>query len=319
MTNPPSDIQQFTKMLTGKKIAVLMGGPGAEREVSLVSGKAVLEALLDLGLDATPVDVTTTEIHLPEGTDLAYNVIHGTFGEDGQLQDAMERLGVPYTGAGPASSKLAIDKTLAKEKFVAAGVPTARSETVALAPGTIPTLTISAPLVIKPPLEGSSVGIQIVKSQADLPAALAKAAEKYGTVLVEEFIEGKELTVGILDGKAMPIVQITPPEGVYDMDSKYPWLSGKKGSEYQCPADLDLETTMAVQAAAAAAHRALGIEVYSRVDVLLDSENRPFVLEANTIPGMTATSLLPKSAAAAGIPFPELCVTIAELSLKLRS
>ncbi|MBK1814806.1 D-alanine--D-alanine ligase [Luteolibacter yonseiensis] len=306
-------------MLTGKKIAVLMGGPGAEREVSLVSGKAVLEALLDLGLDATPVDVTTTEIHLPEGTDLAYNVIHGTFGEDGQLQDAMERLGVPYTGAGPASSKLAIDKTLAKEKFVAAGVPTARSETVALAPGTIPTLTISAPLVIKPPLEGSSVGIQIVKSQADLPAALAKAAEKYGTVLVEEFIEGKELTVGILDGKAMPIVQITPPEGVYDMDSKYPWLSGKKGSEYQCPADLDLETTMAVQAAAAAAHRALGIEVYSRVDVLLDSENRPFVLEANTIPGMTATSLLPKSAAAAGIPFPELCVTIAELSLKLRS
>lgn len=306
-------------MLTGKKIAVLMGGPGAEREVSLASGKAVLEALLGLGLDATAVDVTTTEIHLPEGTDLAYNVIHGTFGEDGQLQDIMERLGVPYTGAGSVSSKLAIDKTLAKERFIAAGVPTARSETVALSPGTEPALTINAPLVIKPPLEGSSVGIQIVRSQEELPAALATAAEKYGTVLIEEYIDGKELTVAILDGKAMPIVQITPPEGVYDMDSKYPWLSGKKGSEYQCPADLDLETTMAVQAAAAAAHRALGIEVYSRVDVLLDAENRPFVLEANTIPGMTATSLLPKSAAAAGISFPELCVTIAELSLKLRS
>jgi D-alanine-D-alanine ligase len=306
-------------MLTGKKIAVLMGGPGSEREVSLVSGKAVLKALLDLGLDATAVDVTTTEIHLPEGTDLAYNVIHGTFGEDGQLQDAMDRLGVPYTGAGSASSKLAINKTLSKEKFVAAGVPTARSETISLIPGTEPTLTISVPLVIKPPLEGSSVGIQIVKSQAELPAALAIAAEKYSTVLIEEYVAGKELTVGILDGKAMPIVQITPPEGVYDMDSKYPWLSGKKGSEYQCPADLDLETTIAVQAAAAAAHRSLGIEVYSRVDVLLDDENRPFVLEANTIPGMTATSLLPKSAAAAGISFPELCVTIAELSLKLRS
>jgi D-alanine-D-alanine ligase len=306
-------------MLSTKKIAVLMGGPGSEREVSLVSGKAVLKALLELGLDAVPVDVTATEINLPEGTDLAFNVIHGTFGEDGQLQDALEKLGVPYTGAGSASSKLAIDKSLSKEKFLAAGVPTARSETVSLSPGATPHLTIKAPLVIKPPLEGSSVGIQIVKSQNEIPGALLKAAEKYSEVLVEEFIEGKELTVGILDGKALPIVQITPPEGVYDMASKYPWLSGAKGSEYQCPADLDLETTMAVQAAATAAHHSLGVEIYSRVDVLLDSENRPFVLEANTIPGMTETSLLPKAAAAIGISFPELCRTIAELSLKLRS
>ena len=306
-------------MLSGKKIAVLMGGPGAEREVSLASGKAVLNALLGLGLDAVPVDVTTTQIDLPEGTDLAFNAIHGTFGEDGQLQDALEKLGVPYTGAGSASSKLAIHKSLAKEKFLAAGVPTARSETVSLSPGVVPNLTIKAPLVIKPPLEGSSVGIQIVKSEAELSNALLKAAEKYSEVLIEDFIEGKELTVGILDGKALPIVQITPPEGVYDMASKYPWLSGAKGSEYQCPAELDLETTMAVQAAATAAHRALGVEIYSRVDVLLDSQNRPFVLEANTIPGMTETSLLPKAAAATGISFPELCKIIAELSLQLRS
>ncbi len=306
-------------MLSTKKIAVLMGGPGSEREVSLASGNAVLKALLGLGLDAVGVDVTTTQIDLPEGTDLAFNVIHGTFGEDGQLQDAMEKLGVPYTGAGSVSSKLAIHKSLAKEKFLAAGVPTARSETVTLSPGVIPDLTIKAPLVIKPPLEGSSVGIQIVKSQHEVLGALLKAAEKYSEVLIEEFIEGKELTVGILDGKALPVVQITPPEGVYDMASKYPWLSGAKGSEYQCPADLDLETTMAVQAAAVAAHRSLGVEIYSRVDVLLDSQNRPFVLEANTIPGMTETSLLPKAAAATGISFPELCKTIAELSLQLRS
>lgn len=306
-------------MLSNKKIAVLMGGPGAEREVSLASGKAVLKALVDQGFDAVGVDVTTTEINLPEGIDLAFNVIHGTFGEDGQLQDAMEKLGVPYTGAGSASSKLAIHKSLAKEKFLAAGVPTARSETVSLSPGVVPALTISAPLVIKPPLEGSSVGIQIVKSQDEVASALLTAAEKYDEVLIEEFIQGKELTVGILDGKALPIVQITPPEGVYDMASKYPWLSGAKGSEYQCPADLDLETTIAVQAAATAAHRSLGVEIYSRVDVLLDDQNRPFVLEANTIPGMTETSLLPKAAAASGIPFPELCKTIAELSLKLRS
>jgi D-alanine-D-alanine ligase len=306
-------------MLTGKKIAVLMGGPGAEREVSLASGKAVLKALLGLGLDAVAVDVTTTHVDLPDGTDLAFNVIHGTFGEDGQLQDALEKLGVPYTGAGSVSSKLAIHKSRAKEKFLAAGVPTARSETVSLSPGVVPELTIQAPLVIKPPLEGSSVGIQIVKVQDEIPAALLKAAEKYNEVLIEEFIEGKELTVGILNNLTLPVVHIAPPGGVYDMASKYPWLSGAQGSEYFCPADLDLETTMAVQAAALAAHRSLGVEIYSRVDVLLDSQNRPFVLEANTIPGMTETSLLPKAAAATGISFPELCKTIAELSLKLRS
>ena len=306
-------------MLDGKKIAVLMGGPGSEREVSLASGKAVLKALLGLGLDAVAVDVTTTQIDLPPGTDLAFNVIHGTFGEDGQLQDALEKLGVPYTGAGSASSKLAIHKSRAKEKFLAAGVPTARSETVSLSRGQVPTLTIQVPLVIKPPLEGSSVGIQIVKVQDDVAGALLKAAEKYSEVLIEEFIEGKELTVGILNDLTLPIVHISPPDGVYDMASKYPWLSGAKGSEYVCPADLDLETTMAVQAAALAAHRSLGVEVYSRVDVLLDSQNRPFVLEANTIPGMTETSLLPKAAAAIGISFPELCKTIAEISLKLRS
>ena len=306
-------------MLSHKKIAVLMGGPGAEREVSLASGAAVLKALLGLGLHAVAVDVTTEEIKLPEGTDLGFNVIHGTFGEDGQLQDAMEKLGIPYTGAGSVSSKLAINKSLAKEKFLAAGVPTARSETVALSPGVVPVLTIQAPLVIKPPLEGSSVGIQVVKTQGEVSAALLKAAEKYSEVLIEEFIAGKELTVAILDGKALPIVQIIPPDGIYDMASKYPWLTGSKGSEYHCPADLDLETTMAVQAAAVAAHHSLGIEIYSRVDVLLDVENRPYVLEANTIPGMTETSLLPKAANAAGIPFPELCKIIAELSLQLRS
>lgn len=304
-------------MLLGKKIAVLMGGPGAEREVSLASGKAVLKALQDAGLDATGVDVTGTGIDLPAGTELAYNVIHGTFGEDGTLQELLEAQGIPYTGAGVASSRLAINKSLSKEKFLAAGVPTPRSETIALAPGLLPNLTIKAPLVIKPPLEGSSVGVQIIHDQEEVPGALLKAAEKYDEVLIEEFVEGKELTVGILNGEALPIVHIIPPEGVYDMASKYPWLSGAKGSQYICPADLDLETTLAVQAAAVAAYQALGIEVYARVDVLIDAGQKPFVLEANTIPGMTETSLLPKAAAAAGIHFPDLCKTIGELSLQL--
>jgi D-alanine-D-alanine ligase len=171
--------------------------------------------------------------------------------------------------------------------------------------------------VVKPPREGSSVGIEIVKNQAEAEAAIAKASQHSKDLLIEEFISGPELTVPVIDGIAYPVVHIIPPEGIYDMATKYPWLSGKTtGSQYICPADLDLETTMAVQAAAVAAHKALGIEVYSRVDVMLGPDNRPYVLEANTIPGMTETSLLPKSAAAAGLPFPELCRLIAEISLK---
>ncbi len=305
-------------MLKNKKIAVLMGGPGSEREVSLASGKAVLGALLGLGLKAYAVNVTSAEIVLPPGTDLAFNTIHGTFGEDGQLQRILETLGVPYTGAGAVSSRIAFDKNLAKAAFVAANVPTPRAEILDVSKSIV-LPSFPAPFVVKPPREGSSVGVHIVRNQADATAAIADAA-KYGSdILVEEFIVGKELTVGILNDEPLPIVQITPPDGVYDMASKYPWLSGAKGSEYTCPADLDLETTMAVQAAALAAHRSLGVEIYSRVDVLLDSNNRPYVLEANTIPGMTETSLLPKAAAAIGISFPELCQKIAELSLTLRA
>lgn len=305
-------------MLSHKKIAVLMGGPGSERAVSLASGNAVLKALLGLGLDAVAVDVTSFEIDLPAGTDLAFNVIHGTFGEDGRLQTILEGMGVPYTGAGATSSRIAFDKNLAKAAFVEHGVPTPRAEIIDVSAG--PRLpSFLAPFVVKPPREGSSVGVHIVRNQADAIAAMADAAKYGDDILVEEFIEGQELTVGILNDVALPIVHIIPPDGVYDMASKYPWLSGAKGSQYICPADLDAETTRIVQEAALAAHRALGVEIYSRVDVLLDSQNRPFVLEANTIPGMTETSLLPKAAAATGISFPELCKTIAELSLQLRS
>ena len=305
-------------MLTNKKIAVLMGGPGSERAVSLASGRAVLKAFLDLGLDAVPVDVTSPKIHLPAGTDLAFNVIHGTFGEDGWLQDILENMGVPYTGAGVKSSRIAFDKNLAKAAFISHGVPTPRAEIIQVSGGqALP--SFPPPFVVKPPREGSSVGVHIVHDASEAAAAMTDAARYGDDILVEEFIKGKELTVGILNDVALPIVHIAPPDGVYDMASKYPWLSGAKGSEYFCPADLDEETTRCVQQAALSAHRSLGIEIYSRVDVLLDSMNRPFVLEANTIPGMTETSLLPKAAAATGITFPELCRTIAELSLQLRS
>lgn len=277
----------------------------------------MLKALQSLGLDAVGVDVTGTTIDLPVGTGLAFNVIHGTFGEDGQLQEILENMGIPYTGAGVKSSRTAFDKNLAKAAFVAAGVPTPRAEIIDVSAG--PKLpSFSAPFVVKPPREGSSVGVHIVRDSAGAEAAMADAAKYGNEILVEEFIEGMELTVGILNDQALPIVHIIPPEGVYDMASKYPWLSGAKGSQYICPAELDAATTRAVQDAALAAHRSLGVEIYSRVDVLLDAQNRPFVLESNTIPGMTETSLLPKAAAATGIAFPELCKLIAELSLSLR-
>lgn len=295
-----------------------MGGPGSERDVSLASGKAVLKALLGLGLNAEGVDVTSNEVSLPEGTDLAFNVIHGTFGEDGQLQAQLEKLGVPYTGAGVESSRRAFDKNLAKAAFVAAGVPTPKSEIIDVSNGVrLPSFPV--PFVVKAPCQGSSVGVHIVKDPAKAMAAMEDAAQYGNEILVEEYVSGYELTVPVINDVAYPVVHIIPPEGEYDFSSKYPWLSGGKGSQYICPADIDEETTKAVQAAALAAHRSLGAEIYSRVDVLLDSQNRPFVLESNTIPGMTETSLLPKSAAAAGIPFPELCKMIAELSLTLRA
>ncbi len=300
-------------------IAVLMGGPGTEREVSIASGKAVVKALQKKGYRAVGVDVVDTAPKMPEGTDLAFNVIHGTFGEDGGLQRYLEELGIRYTGAGVKSSEVAFDKNLSKDCFLEHDVPTPGSELVDCSNGVmLPKMPV--PFVVKPPREGSSVGIRVVKEESEAIAAMEHAAGFSSDLLVEEFVEGRELTVGVLNGEVFPVVEIAPPEGDwYDMETKYPWLSGKEvGSQYTCPADLTPEETRIVQVAAKKAYDALGIEVYSRVDVLLNSFGNPYVLEANTIPGMTETSLLPMGAAAAGYSFGDLCVKIAELSLAAR-
>lgn len=302
-------------------IAVLMGGPGSERDVSLASGRAVAEALRGEGFRVEEVDVVNRTPVLPEGTGLAYNVIHGTFGEDGDLQEYLEERGVPYTGAGVATSRIAFDKVASKRVFVEAGVPTPASEILDVSDG-LRMPEMAPPYVVKPPREGSSVGVHIVRHAGEAEAAVTDAA-KYGSqVLVEQFVEGKELTVAIVGGEVFPVVHIIPPDdGWYDMDTKYPWLSGREGgSRYVCPAELTDEERRVVQAAAKKAHDSLGIEIYSRVDVLLDSLGHPYILEANTIPGMTATSLLPKAAAAAepGYTFGALCRRIGELSMELR-
>ncbi|MDP0490156.1 MAG: D-alanine--D-alanine ligase [Verrucomicrobiota bacterium JB023] len=300
-------------------IAVLMGGPGSERDVSLASGKAVLNALKGEGLNAVGVDVTDDKPVLPDGVGLAFNVIHGTFGEDGGLQAYLEDQNIPYTGAGREDSRVAFDKSLSKDVFLKAGVPTPQSEILDVSEG-VRLPSIPVPFVVKPPREGSSVGIQIVKTEEEALKAIEEASKYSPDLLIEEFVEGRELTVPVIDGKPYPVVEIIPPEGgSYDFATKYPWLSGQAtGSNYVCPADIDEDVTAAVQEAAVKAHQALGIGVYSRVDILLNSLSKPYVLEANTIPGMTETSLLPMSAKAAGLSFGELCHLVAEISWRLR-
>lgn len=302
--------------LEGKTLAVAQGGPGSERDISLASGQAVQEALAPFDLELVELDVKGPEFEVPEGVDLVFNVIHGTFGEDGQIQAILDGRGIPYTGAGAAGSRLAFDKFASKERFLEHGVPTPKFEVLDLAERDMPEMEF--PLVVKPACEGSSVGVHLVREAAAWEVARDDARQYGERLLIEELIEGKELTVGVLDGIALPVVHIQPRSGFYDMKNKYPWLMNEGGTDYFCPADLEATTTRAVQEVALSAHRALGLEIYSRVDLLLDGSDCPFVLEVNTIPGMTATSLLPKAAKASGIEFGELCLNIAELSLKLR-
>jgi D-alanine-D-alanine ligase len=302
--------------ISGKKIALLKGGPGSERQVSLKTAESVAEALGSLGADVVEVDVNGPDFEVPSGVLIAMNLIHGTFGEDGQLQALLEERGIPYTGAGVAASRLCFDKGATKAKFIAAGVPTPRSQDYRL-DGSEP-LRISIPLVSKPPREGSSVGVNICKTESEWQKAIEEAKKFGKTTLVEEFIEGKELTVGILGDEVLPVIHIEPIEGFYDINNKYPWMNGTGKTAYHCPADLDSATTRTIQDAAMAAFKSCGTEVYGRVDVMLRDDGEPFVLEINTIPGMTSSSLLPKAARAAGIEFPQLCVRIIELSLAAR-
>jgi D-alanine-D-alanine ligase len=304
--------------LTGKKIAVLMGGPGNERKVSLASGAGVANALRGLGADVTEVDVAGAEFDLPAGTEIAFNVIHGTFGEDGQVQRILEARGVRYTGEGVAGSEIAIDKIATKQRFLERGVPTAGFEI--LRDGAAPTLSL--PYVVKAPREGSSVGVYIVRDAGKVAETMREAWQFGRELLVEQFIRGRELTVGIIGDEALPAVEIRPKrEGdFYDFANKYNFLNPQAaGADHFCPAMLSPEVTRRVQDVALAAKNALDLEVYSRVDVLLTDDDSPFVLEINTIPGMTPVSLLPEAAAAAGISYAELCARVIELSIARQS
>ena len=293
-----------------RKLAVLKGGPGSERDVSLRSGASVASALRSVGADVTEIEVIGTEVEIPAGTELVFNLIHGTFGEDGDLQALLEERGIPYTGEGVKESRVAFDKILTKQALTRAGVPTPRSEI--LKSGEKPTLPL--PIVIKAPCQGSSVGVHLIHEASAIDPALADCLQHGDEILVEELVEGRELTVGVLGDQVLPVVEIKPLAGFYDYTNKYT----KGATEYLVPAPLTEEETAAVQSVALAAVKALGLRVYSRVDVLL-GRGGPTVLEINTIPGMTETSLLPKAAAASGLDFSTLCCRIAALSLSARA
>jgi D-alanine-D-alanine ligase len=298
--------------MSGKlEITVMLGGPSAEREVSLRSGAAVARALRSLGHTVRELDPRDDSWILPAGTDVVFLALHGTYGEDGTVQRRLDELGALYTGCDAEASRIAFDKVLTKQRCLAAGVPTARHEVIDSGKAAWPK-NWRPPLVVKPVRQGSSVGLQFVERAEDWPAALTEALKFDSEVLVEEKIIGRETTVGILGGEALPVVEVRPKTGSYDYQNKY--TTGR--TEYFCPADFDAATTKRVQAAAAGAFRAIGGRDYARVDVMVGADGGPVVLEVNTLPGMTETSLLPKAAAAAGLDYAQLCQRMVELALE---
>ncbi len=290
-------------------ITVMLGGPSQEREVSLQSGEAVVAALRSLGHRVTPLDPVPGSWRLPEKVDVVFLALHGTYGEDGTLQGELDPLGVPYTGCGAAASALAFDKVKSKQAFIDHGIPTAPFAICDARQRSVPA-GFELPFVLKPSCQGSSVGVEVIETLENWEADLARALTFGEQALVEVFVKGREITVGIVDDEALPIVEVRPKSGYYDYHNKY--TSG--ATEYLCPASFSDELTASIEDAAKKALQAIGGGMYARVDLIVrDSEL--FVLEVNTLPGMTATSLLPKSAAARGESFPDLCHRLAKLAI----
>ena len=291
-------------------IAVLLGGPSAEREVSLKTGSAVAKALRTLGHQVHECDPKLGQLSIPAGTEVVFLALHGTYGEDGTVQRQLEDLGLPYTGCDPESSRIAFDKVLTKERCARAGVPTARHVVFNSVDAPWPP-DWQLPVVLKPVRQGSSVGLHFVEALAEFKPALTDALGHDSEVLMEEKIVGRETTVAILDGKALPVVEIRPKQGAYDYTNKY--TAGR--TEYLCPAPFDPGMTQRIQQVALDAFRAVGGRDYGRIDVMVHETRGPFVLEVNTLPGMTETSLLPKAAAAAGLSYAGLCQSMIDLAL----
>lgn len=307
------------------KIAVLYGGVSGEREVSLSTGEGVMKALEANGHDVIGIDFNPNRLEeiINLDVDLVFIGLHGKYGEDGSVQGLLDMLNIPYVGSGVVASSLAMDKAKAKQIFKANGIPTAKANVFHIHNGVnIEQLAIQIeedfdfPLVVKPNQEGSTLGLTIVKESAQLISAIDKASKCDAFVLVEQFIAGKELTVPVQgkigEEEALPIIEIIPKNDLYDYEAKYT----EGASEYIIPARIDEELTKLIQAYAITAHQVLGCETYSRADFILTEDNIPYILEVNTLPGMTPTSLFPDAAKKVGLTYEEMIETFIKLSIK---
>lgn len=289
----------------------MLGGPSAEREISLKTGTAVAKALRSLGHEVSEVDPKNGCFTLPPKTDVVFLALHGTYGEDGTVQAQLDKLRVPYTGCDAAASRIGFDKVLTKKKCLEAGVPTAKFEILKSPKAPWPRKW-NPPVVLKPVRQGSSVGLQFVYRVEEWASKLAEAFKYDTEVLMEEKIEGRETTVGILDNLPLPVVEVRVKHGEFDYKNKYT----PGASEHFCPADFDAATTKRIQDAGLGAFKAIGGRDYSRVDVMVKKNGDPVVLEVNTLPGMTELSLLPEAAKAAGLSYAGLCQRMVDLALK---
>ncbi len=297
------------------RIGVLAGGPSNEREISLRSGRAVHDALLAEGLDSIFLDVKNDldEIIKNSCIDVAFIALHGRFGEDGTVQRMLEDAGIPYTGSGIKSSAAALDKVASKELFIKNSIPVPRHIVLIKGQSGIHNSgNFGFPVVVKPHLEGSSIGLSIVRDKRSLQDAIDKAFEYGDKVILEEYIDGRELTVGILNDEALPVIEIVPKNKVYDYDAKYK----DSATKYIVPAGIAKDVSEEARRLGIMAHKALGCKSFSRVDMMMAPSGEIFVLEVNTIPGMTERSLLPKAAQATGLRFGSLCVKILEYAVR---
>jgi D-alanine-D-alanine ligase len=289
------------------RVAVVMGGSSAEREISIQTGSGVMRALQSLGYETQSLDYDRRFVDAIReiAPDAVFNALHGPGGEDGQVQAVLDYLGIPYTGSGVEASAIAMDKHLTKKLLAAEGLPTAAWDLFDLSGGTLPLLpgSLDLPLVIKPRFEGSSHGVAIVRTHEQWTSAMIAAAKTYGQIMAEEFLDGREFTCAILGEEALPLIEIVPNVGeFYTFEAKY----APNGSTHIVPAKIDEDLTARMQMIALSVHRLLGLRDYSRTDFIVTKENRPQILEVNTLPGLTGTSLVPDACAAIGISYEAL-------------
>lgn len=296
------------------RVAVVMGGPSREAEVSRNTGRAIAEALSTVGYNVIPMEYDPEQIARAlseKEIDAVFIALHGKYGEDGTIQGLLELMGIPYTGSGVTASAVTMDKIMSAHVFRSAGIRMAASHPYREKEGMEEIAKdierrFSFPLVLKPACEGSTIGIEIVKRKEELPAALERIFKIEGRILAEDYLEGEEFTVSVLDGKALPVIHICPHSGAYDYYSKYT----KGATDYIVPADISESLAAEMREMAEAGWDAAELSGVARFDFKTDAAGVPYLLEANSIPGMTATSLVPKAAAAAGLDFPRLCEII---------